>query len=664
MDKNKIFYYDIKNVKDEAIYSIQYLEESKAIKKDDKKLSFGWTYQVGQVTDVKGKTLDYEARFSAFDASVEYLFDTLGHSLLKGAAGFTIETLAKINFSLTQNTKVTSKDKDGHEIVFSIDAIGGAIPYNIQVESVDGKKFKGRLPDSIEEYLFKFNDLNRALKEFQRVPTYDRPKYFYSGLFEEMFAFDKLISQEIIEINNEVSKKTDIAIKPEMFLKTSFKIDDYEIEEENYQSAARKDGKKVSIANVEQYQIVRRGEDELRLSNTFSVVEYDPKDLAKHGINAVEHKFLEKASNTLIGNIIKGLNLTFMSNVTTTFKDKNGNEVEADLKLFGGNFLCSMKVNKINGQEVTQIPKELIEIVNKYNKPLSGIKYYFNTNIEMEAKTWSKKFSKFLLTNYKRTLDSIFDIQDQIKGIDATRTDNLDYVSDYKLNGKDREYNGIKIRTEKGLFTRADKATFTSADGHQVEVKISSYFNGKYPTLRINSIDGKKQHSLLPMRVYLKDESIDDLIQTAKGVIENKTIEIDKKDALSDKEKDKLLGISDKQINNVFNKIIDNIPNLILKEFTKTIAKKASKQINEHLILNASADGIREIKMDGILTVEMIQALYNQNPNLETIINNGRKINVMDYIDETLEDKLKRMQKISTSETKDSQTKESKEEQR
>lgn len=663
MDKNKIFYYEIGD-KDNPLYSIQYLEESKTVKKDNKKVSFGWTYQVGQVTNSKNKTLNYEASFSAFDASLEYLFDVLGQSLLNGALGFTFETLSKMNFSITQETKVTSKDKEGKEIIFNISAIGGAIPYSIQIESVDGKKFKGKLPDKIEEYLYKFNDLNRTLKDLKRVPTYDRPKYFYSGLYEEMFAFDKLISEETIEINNEVSKKIETNINSELFLETEYDIDEYHIKEENYQNTAKKKGSKISLGNIEQYQTVTRGQDEIFISNTFSVVEYDPKSLSKHGINAVEHKFLEKASNTLIGNFIKSLNLTFMSNVNTTFKDKNGNIIEAELKLFGGNFLHSMKINKINGQEVTKLPKELIEIVNKYNKPLSGIKYYFNTEIETVNKSWYSKFSKFLLTNYKRTLDSIFDIQDQIKTIDATRTDNLDYVSDYKLNGSDREYQGIKIRTEKGMFTRVDKATFTSSDGHQVEIKISSYLNGLYPTLRINSIDGKKQHAIAPLRVHLKDESIDALIQTAKGVIENRNIEIPKKDKLSDKEKDKLLSITQKQIDSIVSNIVGNMPNIILKEFTKTLSKKATKQINEHLILNASSDNIREIKFDGILTKEIIQGLYNQNPNLETIINNGKRINVMDHIDETLEDKLKRMQKISTTETNELQIKDSKEEQR
>lgn len=663
MDKNKIFYYEIGD-KDNPLYSIQYLEESKTVKKDNKKVSFGWTYQVGQVTNSKNKTLNYEASFSAFDASLEYLFDVLGQSLLNGALGFTFETLSKMNFSITQETKVTSKDKEGKEIIFNISAIGGAIPYSIQIESVDGKKFKGKLPDKIEEYLYKFNDLNRTLKDLKRVPTYDRPKYFYSGLYEEMFAFDKLISEETIEINNEVSKKIETNINSELFLETEYDIGEYHIKEENYQNTAKKKGSKISLGNIEQYQTVTRGQDEIFISNTFSVVEYDPKSLSKHGINAVEHKFLEKASNTLIGNFIKSLNLTFMSNVNTTFKDKNGNIIEAELKLFGGNFLHSMKINKINGQEVTKLPKELIEIVNKYNKPLSGIKYYFNTEIETVDKSWYSKFSKFLLTNYKRTLDSIFDIQDQIKTIDATRTDNLDYVSDYKLNGSDREYKGIKIRTEKGIFTRVDKATFTSSDGHQVEIKISSYLNGLYPTLRINSIDGKKQHAIAPLRVHLKDESIDALIQTAKGVIENRNIESPKKDKLSDKEKDKLLSITQKQIDSIVSNVVGNMPNIILKEFTKTLSKKATKQINEHLILNASSDNIREIKFDGILTKEIIQGLYNQNPNLETIINNGKRINVMDHIDETLEDKLKRMQKISTTETNELQIKDSKEGQR
>ena len=246
------------------------------------------------------------------------------------------------------------------------------------------EKFKGKLPDKIEEHIFEFNDLNRALKDIKRNPTYDRPKYFYSGLYEEIFLLDKMISEETIEINNEISKKTDININNEKFAENQYTIEEYEIKEESYQNVAKKNGNKISIGNIAQYQTVKRGEDELFLSNTFSVVEYDPKNLTKNGIDAVQGKFIEKTSKNIFGNLIKSLNLTLMSNVNTTFKDKNGNILEAELKLFGCNFLCGMQINKINGQEVTKIPKELTDIVEKYNKPLSGVKYYFNNKLKIK----------------------------------------------------------------------------------------------------------------------------------------------------------------------------------------------------------------------------------------------------------------------------------------
>lgn len=192
---------------------------------------------------------------------------------------------------------------------------------------------------------------------------------------------------------------------------------------------------------------------------------------------------------------------------------------------------------------------------------------------------------------------------------------------------------------------RADKATFKSLDGHQIEIKISSYLNGLYPILRINSIDGEKTNSIIPLKVYLKDSSIDALILTAQGVIENMKLDIDKEDPLTDKEKEKLFSITHKQINDIASSIVDKLPEIILKEFIKKFTKDATKDINEHLILNNASSGIREMKMDGRLTREIIQGLYNQNPNLETIINNGKRINVMDYIDETLEDKIKKVKK-------------------
>ena len=105
-----------------------------------------------------------------------------------------------------------------------------------------------------------------------------------------------------------------------------------------------------------------------------------------------------------------------------------------------------MKINKVNGQEVTKLPKEVVDIINKYNKHLSGIKYYSENKIEFENMEELHKFTKFLQTNYKRTLDAIFEIQDKLKEIDVTRKDNLEYISDYKLEGTDREFNNIKIR--------------------------------------------------------------------------------------------------------------------------------------------------------------------------------------------------------------------------
>ena len=110
MDKNKINYFEIGD-KDNPLFKIEYLEESKAIKKEERKISFGYNYQTGSITDNKGKKIDFESRFSAFDASLEYLFDTIGHSLLKGYIGFAIESLSKINFSISQNTQIKTKDK-------------------------------------------------------------------------------------------------------------------------------------------------------------------------------------------------------------------------------------------------------------------------------------------------------------------------------------------------------------------------------------------------------------------------------------------------------------------------------------------------------------------------------------------------------------------------
>lgn len=642
MSEDKIMYYEIGQDKDNPLFKVEYLEESKPIKKEDKTLSMGWTYQVGSVTDAKGKKLDFESRFSVFDASLEYLFDTIGQTLLSGAFGFAVETFSNFNFAISQNTKIATKDKDGREIVFSIDSIGGAFSYNVKIESVDGKTFKGRLPEKIEEHIYKFNNLNRLLKDIKRNPTYDRPKYFYSGLFEEIFELEKLISNESIEINNEVSKKTDINVNNEQLYDSSFRIAEYEISEEMYQNFASKKNKKISLGNLEQYQTVKRGNDEIFLSNTFSVVDYDPKNLSKYGKDAIDHKLLDNATNTMLSNFIKSLNLSFTSNVKTAFKDKNGNIIEAELKLFGANFLMSMKINKVNGQEVTKLPKEVVDIINKYNKHLSGIKYYSENKIEFENMEELHKFTKFLQTNYKRTLDAIFEIQDKLKEIDVTRKDNLEYISDYKLEGTDREFNNIKIRTERGLFTRADKATFKSLDGHQVEIKVTSYLNGMYPTLRVNSVDGIKTNAIMPLRLHLKDSSIDALIFSAQSVVERTNIDLDKKEPFTDKEKEKLLSISHKKINELVSKVLNKIPNLIIKEFAKNIAKDATKHINQHMIFNAASENIREIKFDGPLSPEIIQALYNQNPYLETIINDGKKVNVMDYVDETLEDKIRR----------------------
>lgn len=644
MDNNKLdvkdkktFHFEVGLDKDNPIYQIEYQEVNKMFKKEKHEFKLGWNHQIGKVTDRKGQSIDYESEFSAFNASLEYLFDSISQGLLKGPFGVAVESLSNMNFSLSQHTTAKTQDLSEHEIQYSIDAIAGVIPYKVSIDKIDGKDFNGRLPENIENHICKFNNLNRALKDLKRTYTYDRPDYFHGGLFEEMFQIQDLINENVIEYNNEISRNSDVKINEKQEFVSSYDVDNYHIDEALFETALKTNKKKFDLGNLEMFSKVKRGDDELILLNKFSVVNYDPKDLSKYGQAAIQNKFLEKVNQVLVANAVKSINLTFNSDIAVSFKDKNGNTIDATMKAFMMNIPNNLKINKINGKEVTKIPKELADIVDQFNKPFEGFKYYFdNRDLVVDQ----NKFTKFLQTNYKRVLDVTFDLNDKIKEIDVSRKDNLEYVSDYKLSGSDRQFDGINIRTEKGMFTRADKATFTSADGRQVEVKVSSFFNGKFPTFTVNSIDGEKQHIMAPLRIHLKDKSIDNLILTAKGIVENMDIQQECEDLLSDNEKNRLLDISQKQMDDIVAKALSKLPVQILGEFAKKFTVKMTKQLNNALVINGSSNSIKTMIYNGRLTKEMIQGFYNQNPNLETIINDGKKINVMDYIDESLDEKI------------------------